>query len=154
MLYRLLLLALSWLVIWLICSLGNEMESFWNPSLDRQSATWLVWPRMYLNLKWYGNVLIKILCSLGVAWFWLFESITSRGFWSVSSINSFPYRKWWNFSITYATANGSSSITTYPFCVSVNALLAKYTGFSFWRRHAPKPLQLALVCSIVGLIGL
>ena len=59
MLCRLSLLALSWLVIWLTYSLGSEMESFWNPSLDRQSATWLVWPGMYLPLKWYGNVLIK-----------------------------------------------------------------------------------------------
>ena len=58
---RLLPLALSWLVIWLTCSFGNEMESFWNPSLDRQSATWLVRPGMYLTLKWYRNVLSKIL---------------------------------------------------------------------------------------------
>ena len=51
MLCRLSLLALSWLVIWLTCSLGNDMESFWNPSLDRQSAMWLVAPGMYHTLK-------------------------------------------------------------------------------------------------------
>ena len=39
MLCRLSFLALSWLVIWFMCSLGNDIESFWNPSLDWQSAT-------------------------------------------------------------------------------------------------------------------
>ena len=49
---KLLLLALSWLVIWLTWSYGNEIVSFWNPSLDRQSATWFVKPGIYLTLKW------------------------------------------------------------------------------------------------------
>ena len=35
---RLSLLALSWLVIWWTCNLGNDIESFWTPSLDKQSA--------------------------------------------------------------------------------------------------------------------
>ena len=35
------------------------------------------------------------------------------------------YRKWWNFSITQATASDSSSIPTYPHCASAKALLAK-----------------------------
>ena len=109
---RLSFLALSWLVIWFTCSLGNDIESFWTPNLDRQSATWFVSPGMYLILKLYGNVLMRILWSHGVAWFKLFDSIASKGFWSVSSVNSFPYKKWWNFSIAHTTANDSSSIAT------------------------------------------
>ena len=34
-------------------------------------------------------------------------------------------KMWWNFSIAEATACDSISIATYPFCVSVRALLAK-----------------------------
>ena len=104
--------ALSWLIIWFICNLGKDMESFWTPNLDRQSAIWLVGPGIYLILKLYGNVLIRILWSLGVAWFKLLESIASKGFWSVSRVNWFPYRKWWNFSIAQVTAKDSNSIAT------------------------------------------
>ena len=79
--------ALSWLVIWFTRSLGKDIESFWTPNLDRQSAIWLVSPGIYLILKLYGNVLMRILWSHGVAWFKLLESMASKGFWSVSRVN-------------------------------------------------------------------
>ena len=69
-------------------------------------------------------------------------------------MNWLAYKKWWNFSITQATANGSSSIAMYPFYASVRALLAKYTGFSSWSKHASNPFMLASVCKTVCFFGL
>ena len=48
--------------------------------------------------------------------------------------------------MAHATARDSSLIATYPFWVSVRALLAKYTGLPFCSKHVPSPLMLASVC--------
>ena len=69
------ILALSWLVIFYTCSFGNLMLSFWFPSLNKQSANWFVGPGIWHTVKWYGNVLMRILCNHGVACFKLFESL-------------------------------------------------------------------------------
>ena len=50
--------------------------------------------------------------------------------------------------------SNSNSIATYPFCTSVRALLAKYTNFSSWSKHAPRLFILASVCNTVYFIGL
>ena len=147
-------LAGNCLVIWLMCSLGSLMESFWSPKWDKQSASWFVVPGIYLTVNMYGNVLIRILCNLGVAWLRLLDKIASRGFWSISRIKWLAYKKWWNFSIAQATARDSISIATYPCWVSVRALLAKYKGFWSCNKHAPSPFTLASVCSTVSFLGL
>ena len=116
--------------IWYTCSFGNLIVSFWSPNLDRLSTSKFLGPGIYLTVKLYGNVLIKMCCSLGVAWLRLLDRIASSGFWSVLSIKWHQYRKWWNFSTAQATARDSIFIATYPLCVSVRALLAKYMGFS------------------------
>ena len=147
------LLALSWLVIWFTYSFGNLMLSFWFPSLHRQSANWLLGPGMWHTVKWYGNVHMRILCNCSVARFKLFESIASSSFWSVSRMKWVPYMKWWKFSMAHTTTRYSSSITMYPFWVSVRALLAKYTGLPFCSRHAPSPLMLMSVYRTISLLG-
>ena len=138
------LLAGSCCNIWCTCSLGNLILSFWYPNLDRQSANWFLGPGIYLTVKLYGKVLIRMHWSLGVAWLRLLDRIASSGFWSVSSIKWHPYKKWWNFSTAQVTVRNSISIATYPLCVSVRALLAKYMGFSFCTRQAPRPF--ACIC--------
>ena len=81
------LLAGSWCEIWYTCNFGNLIVSFWSPNMDRQSASKFFGPGIYLTVKLYCKVLIKIHCSLGVAWLRLLDKITSSGFWSVSSMN-------------------------------------------------------------------
>ena len=134
------LLFLSWLVIWYTYSFVNLMLSFWFPSLNMQSANWLDQ--------------MRILCNHSVAWLKLFESIASSSFWSISKMRLVPYMKWWNFSMAHTTYKDSSLIATYPFLVSVRALLAKYTGLPFCSRHTPSPLMLASVCRTISLLGL
>ena len=151
---KLLLLAGSWCEIWYTCSFGSLIVSSWSPNLDRQSASRFFGPGMYLTVKLYGKVLIKMHCSCRVAWLRLLESIASSGFWSVLSMKWHPYRKWWNFSIAQATVRDSISMAMYPLCVSVRALLAKYIGFSSCNRQAPRPLVLPSVCSTVSFQGL
>ena len=147
------LLALSWLVIWYMYSFSNLMLSFWFPSLDRQSATWLIEPGIWCTVKWYGNVCMRILCNHGVAWFKLFESIASSGFWSISGMKWMPYMKWWIFFMAHTTGRDSSLIATYPFGTSVRALLAKYTGLPFCSRHVPSSLMMASVYRTISLLG-
>ena len=72
--------------MWYTCNFGNLIVSSWSPSLDRQSARRFFGPGMYLTVKLYGKVLIKMHCSHGAAWLRLLESIASSGFWSVLSI--------------------------------------------------------------------
>ena len=150
----LLLLAGSCCDIWYTCNFDNLIVSFWSPNLDRQSASKYFGPGIYLIVKLCGEVLIKMHCSLGVAWLRLLDRITSSGFWSVSSIKWHPYRKWWNFSTAQATARDLLSIATYPLCVSVRALLAKYMGFSSCSRQTPRPFVLVSVCRTVSFWGL
>ena len=71
-------------------------------------------------MKWYGKVLIKILCNLGPLWLILLDTIASRSFWSVSNMKWLAYRIWWNFSIAQATASDSNSIAMYLHCAPVN----------------------------------
>ena len=122
---RLSLLAGSWWDIWYTWSFGNLIASSWLPNLDKQSASRFLVPGIYLMVKLYGRVLIKMCCNLGVAWLRLLDSIVSRGFWSVSNMKWNLYRKWWNFSTAHATASDSISMATYPLCISVRALLVK-----------------------------
>ena len=153
--FKVSLLAFNWLVIWYICSFGNLILSIWMPSLDKQSAYWFVGPRMWCTIKWYGNVHIRIFCNHGVAWFKLLDRIASKGFWSVFRMKWVPYRKWWNFSMAHTTAKDSNLITTYPFWVSVRALMAKYTGLPCCIRNAPNPLMLSVClenCFFVGVV--
>ena len=135
-------------------NLSSLTLSFWKPNWDRQSANWFDVPRMWCTEKLYRNVCIRILCSCSVAWFKLFNRIASNSFWSVSNMKCLAYRKWWNFSKANATAKDSNSIATFPFCASMRAVLAKYTGFPCCNRHAPSPLMLASICRIVSLLGL
>ena len=151
---NLLLLAGSCCDIWYTCRFGNLIVSFWSPNLDRQSASRFLGPGIYLTVKLYGKVLIKMHYSLGVAWLRLLDRIASSSFWSVSSIKWQPYKKWWNFSTAQATARDLISIATYPLCVSVTALLVKYMGFSSCSRQAPRPFVLVSVCRIVSFQGL
>ena len=109
---KLSLLALRWLVIRWICSLGSLMASFCPPSQDKQSANWFVLPGIYFTVKWYAKVLFSILYNLGVVWLILLDNMISIGFWSVSSRKWLAYREWWNFSIAQTTERDSNSITT------------------------------------------
>ena len=68
------------------------MESFWSPKWEKQSASWFIIPGMYLTVNVSGNVLIRILCNLDVAWLRLLDKIASRGFWSVSRIMWLVYK--------------------------------------------------------------
>ena len=110
---------------WYMWSFGSLMASCWLPNRDKQSANRFLIPSMYLTVKLYGRVLIRMRCILGVAWLRLLDSIASRGFWSVSNMKWHPYRKWWNFSTAHAMASDSISMATYPCWVSVRVLLAK-----------------------------
>ena len=130
------LLAGSWCEIWYTCSFGSLIVSFWSPNLDRQSASKFFSPGIYLTVKLYGKVLIKMCYSLRVAWLRLLDKIASSGFWLVLSMKWHPYRKWWNFSTAQATARDLISIAMYPLCVSVRAFLAKYMGFLSCNRQA------------------
>ena len=65
---------------------GSLIVSFWSPNLDRQSARRFFGPGMYLTVKLYGRVLIKMHCSHRVASLRLLESIASSSFWSVLSM--------------------------------------------------------------------
>ena len=81
---KLSLLAESWCEIWYTWSFVSLMVSFWFPNLDKQSARRFFGPGMYLTVKLYGRVLIKMCCNHGVTWLRLLDSIASSGFWSVS----------------------------------------------------------------------
>ena len=123
--------------------------SFWSPYLDKQSTSWFFGPGILHAIKLYGRVMIRMCCSLGVAWLRLLDKIASRGFWLVSSIKWHPYKKWWNFSTAHATARDSISIATHPLWVLVRGLLAKSMGFSC-KKQAPNPFMLASICNMVS----
>ena len=89
---NLLLLTRSCCDIWCTYSLSNLIMSFWYPNLDKQSANWFLGPRIYLTVKLYGKVLIRMHWSLGVVWLRLLDRIASSSFWSVSSMKWCPYK--------------------------------------------------------------
>ena len=131
--FKLSLLALNWLVIWCICSFGSLMVSFSLPSQDKQSASWLVIPGIYLTVTLYANVLISIYCNLGVAWFKLFINVSSSSFWSVSSIKWLVYKK-----------NDGTSLLPKPLQTILSLLPLNLSGH-WWGFY----LQNILVCHLV-----
>ena len=151
--FKLSLLALNWLVIWCICNFGSLMVCFCSPSWDKQSASLLIIPGIYLTVKWYVNGLISIRCYLGVAWFKLLDNMASRGCWSVSNIKWLAYR---NDGISPLAKATASILIQLPHNLSGHCwelLLAKYTGLWSCSKQAPKPLTLASVCKIVCFLG-
>ena len=113
------------LVMACIFNLDSWILSFWQSSLERQSANLLVELLIYLTMKSYGKVHIRSHCNCRVASVKLLTRIVSNGFWSASRVKCEAYRKWWDFSITHATAKASSSMVTYPHSASCSDLLAK-----------------------------
>ena len=128
---KLSLLARSWWDTWYTWSFGSLITSCWLPNHDKQSASRFLVPGMYLMVKLYGRDLIKMHCILGVAWLRLLDSISSRGFWSVSNMKWQPYRKWWNFSTAHATASDSISISYIPSLHFCESFACKVNGFVF-----------------------
>ena len=64
----------------LISDLGSLIVYFSPPNWDEQSARCLVNPGIYHRVKWYGNVIIRIFCNLGVAWLVFLDKIASKHF--------------------------------------------------------------------------
>ena len=114
----------SCLVMAYIFSLGSWILSFWQPSLERQSVSWLVEPFMYWTVKSYWKGHIRSHCSHGVASIKFFARIVSNGFSLLSRVKCDAYRKWWNFSIAHMTPKALSSMVTYPHSASCSNLLA------------------------------
>ena len=67
------------LVMACIFSLGSWILSFWQPSLERQSANWLVEPLIYLTVKSYRKVHMRS-CNCSVASVNPFARMVSNGF--------------------------------------------------------------------------
>ena len=83
-------------VIMLTAMMGNWMLSSGSIGVTRlsASATGMSVPFLYMTLKGrYGKDLTISLCTLGLMSTMCFLYILTSGFWSVSNVNSLPYRK-------------------------------------------------------------
>ena len=77
-------------VIWCTFRIGNWIVSVLIGTLDKQCATVLVVPGMYLTVMLYGTVFIRSYCILSEASSRLLLRMDTSGLCSVSSVNILP----------------------------------------------------------------
>ena len=119
-------------------SMGSLILSPTGPNLDKQSATWLVDPLMYL----IQSYMVRSSSNSTAVLVWLVSDPLQEYF---QQILTFTKQKTWNFSMAQATASASSWIAKYGFWCGLGTFIGKLNWVTSCTRTAPRPFKLASV---------